>query len=654
MGSLADDFDAVQVPTQAVAAPKSLADDFDATPTTVASPIKQAPKGAQSYEGTEADVYGGIGETAARWAGGALAPVAGGWHGIYDLLSGQGAQKAAEDVQKTQNAVSQWFAPKTDTGQAIQQAEGKLLAPPKPGQWGYGGTGEFLGEQGNKVGGPVLGAAMSALPTGVALAVGARSAFAGKAELNPEALPGDVSQYAPGGSAASSLQAQLSTATTEVANGVKSQIAQAQLQFGNDWRSHVDFDALNRQLEADSLPVPGRLAGPQAAQEPTALSDFMNNRGKDPRVPQFLQWQNKNLSDNLSAIREQVGPRVVSTDMPSHGQTLMDAYQKLDAPKVEAINNAYQQMRDANGGAFPVDAPTLLQNINESLSSKLLSKQDPGGQLSELTDLARRGGMTMENYLNMRQNLGDVARTSADPSARTAASTMIDQLEKLPLDPGAPQQVKTMADTARAMARQRFQELDADPAYKAAIDGSMAPEDFVKKFVINGKSNTLPVMAQNLAGDDLARQTMGTAVIDHLRDAARLNPNYEGNFAADSFNKQLQRFAPNAESLFQKGEGQTLQTLANYAKNSTAQPRGSFVNNSGTMVATARDMATQKAKNIASGVAEAAANRIIPGLGTVGREWFRGSAQTKAAAAAQQAMDQNFQNMTQPGAGVVK
>jgi hypothetical protein len=237
----------------------------------------------------------------------------------------------------------------------------------------------------------------------------------------------------------------------------------------------------------------------------------------------------------------------------------------------------------------------------------------------------------------MRKNLGDVARTSSDPAARTAASAMIDEMEKFPLADGATQQVKTLADNARALARQRFQELDADPAYKAAIAGNMAGEDFVRKFVINGKSNALPQMAANLTGDDVARQTMGTAVLDHLREAARLDPTYRGNFAADSFARQVQRFDPLSDSIFQNGEGQTLQSLANYAKNSTAQPKGSFVNNSNTFVS--------QLGNTAAGAAEGAANVAAHGV-PVGT-WIRRGLENRAAT-------KSVERSLAPGAGVVK
>jgi hypothetical protein len=256
--------------------------------------------------------------------------------------------------------------------------------------------------------------------------------------------------------------------------------------------------------------------------------------------------------------------------------------------------------------------------------------------------------MTMENYLSMRQNLGDVARTSADPSARVAASTMIDELEKLPLQTGAGAEVKQLADTARSLAKQRFDDLKADPAYKAAIEGNVAPDDFVRKFVINGKRDDIATMAQNLSSEPVARQTMGVAVLDHLRDAARLNPNYEGNFAAASFNKQLGKFSPSAQSIFQNGEGQTLQSLGNYATNATTQPKGSFINNSNTAVVSGRDAAIEKAKSAAASGAESLVNAKVPFLGSLGRAYFGGRAKAAEEAANRAAMEENFRRSMNP------
>ncbi len=169
--------------------------------------------------------------------------------------------------------------------------------------------------------------------------------------------------------------------------------------------------------------------------------------------------------------------------------------------------------------------------------------------MSTLGRLADKGSMTFENFESLRTNLARIQRSmTADGNEKAAAGVIRDAMEQLPLSPEAAQ-LKPLADQARATARAQFQALDADPAYKAAVNETVSPDRFVNRFLINAPRDDVALMRQNLAANDRATQTMGVAALDHLRDAARLNPNYEGNFAAAGFNKGLQSLGPKLQSV---------------------------------------------------------------------------------------------------------
>jgi hypothetical protein len=70
-----------------------------------------------------------------------------------------------------------------------------------------------------------------------------------------------------------------------------------------------------------------------------------------------------------------------------------------------------------------------------------------------------------------------------------ALSIIRDALEELPLTGGAAT-LKPLADAARAAARERFQALDRDPAYKAAVNDKVAAENFVNTFVLSKGKGT--------------------------------------------------------------------------------------------------------------------------------------------------------------------
>lgn len=471
----------------------------------------------------------------------------------------------------------------------------------------------------------------------------------------PAAVPGaPVTQFAAGGADATSVMSRIASSSPELQTGVKGLIADAQSRYGDAWSDHLDFDALGRQVEADSLPIPARLTPAQASQDITAMSNDFNSRSKNPAAAQFFSDQNVNLGQNLSLIRDNVGPDVNTINPTEHGETLIQAYQDMDAPIKADIDAKYKALRDANGGQFPVDATQLYQNIQDSLGHELLTDDAPASQMKALARFAENGNMTFENYLALRRNLGNVARGAIDGNTRFAAGTMIQELENLPLQDGAAE-LRPMADAARSAAKARFDAMNNDPAYKASVYGTVEPDDFVGKFVTGNKvsRNQVAQMSQNLSSNDVARQTMGVAVLDHLRDAARLNSNFEGNFAADSFNRQVNRLAPKMNTIFQGGEGADLQTLGNVARNQTFQPRGSSFNNSNTAT-TLMGEAARQAGSIAGGAAETVGNGVFPGLGSVVKGVLGARSAAKAAAAANAQLQETFRRNTMPGAGIIK
>lgn len=387
----------------------------------------------------------------------------------------------------------------------------------------------------------------------------------------------------------------------------------------------VSPEVLARHIDADSLPVPVRLTEGQATGDVNLLSHEQNLRGRVPAIAERFNDQGRALAQNLQAIRDNVGPDVFSANHVEHGDTLMNAYRAVDDARNSTINQAYAGLRAAAGGQFPIGADTLLQDVNRRLGAQLIAEHAPPSIMNALKNFAANpGSMTFENFEAMRTNLATIQRTATDGLERRAAGEIRQAMEDLPLAPEAAK-LKPLADRARSLARERFQAIDADPAYAAVVNGTVQPDDFVRKFITAGKRDDLARMAQTLSGDEAARQTMGVAALDHLRDAARLNPHFEGNFASASFNKALQKLGPNIQSMLPPQAVEQLEQLGRVANYTTAQPRGSFVNNSNTFVAAAAD----HAKSAAEGVANVAAGGLP--VGTWVRRGLEGRATRRQA-----------------------
>ena len=196
--------------------------------------------------------------------------------------------------------------------------------------------------------------------------------------------------------------------------------------------------------------------------------------------------------------------------------------------------------------------------------------------------------------------------------------------------------MKSLADDARAAAKAQFQALDADPAYKAAVQESIPPDRFVQRY-LTGPSATrdgVAIMKQNLADNPTALQTMSVATLDHLRQSAGVDSMGNGNFSQAGYNKALQALGPRMKSLVDPNTSETLDTLGNVARYTQAQPRGSAVNNSNTFVAAAAEGA--------KGLVEHAVNAKTLGLGgTATRRFLQKRAERQA-----------VQRSLAPGAGL--
>lgn len=372
----------------------------------------------------------------------------------------------------------------------------------------------------------------------------------------------------------------------------------------------VNIPTLMRHLEADSLPKPMRLTEGMATGDIVKLSNEQNRRGKDTELAYRINELNNDLVENIGLIRDKAAPDVYGTKKIENSQGIIDAYKELDTNLNKGIDADYQALRDAAGGQFPVDAPQLLKNVQTKLKKELLSKEAPKGQFSELQRLAKENSMTFEDYLSLRRNLGDIARTNADGNTRKAASYMIEELEKLPLQKEAAA-LKPLADKARASARARFQMLEKDPAMKAAVDDAVPADKFIDKFVVNGVNKNINTMVENLGRDSPAHQHMAAGTVNWLTDKAGIVDG-KGNFSQAEYNKALKKLddVQNLNAIFNQEAASQLKTLGNVARYTQAQPRGAFVNNSNTLVGS---LAEKAGKGVSMGV-EKGLNVAVPGL----------------------------------------
>jgi hypothetical protein len=357
--------------------------------------------------------------------------------------------------------------------------------------------------------------------------------------------------------------------------------------YGSMPLDKVNTPTVLRHLEGDSLPVPVRLLQGQATGDLVQLSREQNLRGSNPEIAYRIQEQNQALVDNVPAIRERVAPDVYSPKTIDSSQSIIDSYLKLDEARNTQIRDAYKALENANGGQFPVDGATLAQNADALLHKKLKTEFLPASIRSQLDRFRSGEPMTFEQFEAMRTNLAAEIRKaerSGDGNAAISSSLVRQALEDLPMT-GETAALKPLADTARSLAKERFDALRKDPAYRAAVNDTIPADKFLEKFVINGHNKNVRTMVDTLGSGSEGHQHMAAGTINWLGDRAGIVEG-RGNFSQANYNKALKKLddVNNLQQIFTP-EGQTyLRTLGNVANYTQFQPRGSFVNNSNTLV----------------------------------------------------------------------
>jgi hypothetical protein len=349
----------------------------------------------------------------------------------------------------------------------------------------------------------------------------------------------------------------------------------------------INIDVLNRHLDADTLPIPMKLSEGMATRDAKLFSDEMNSRAKNPEYAARYNELNKQLVENIDAIKEKASPNVYGTNVVENGQSLIDSYLDIDKARLANIDTKYQALRDAAGGQFPIDGVAFAENALNSLKKNLKTEFLPDSIMRQVNAFKRGETMTFEQFEAMRTNIAAEMRKAdraGDGNAEFALGKVREALEDLPLT-GETKELKILANEARAAAKERFDTLSSDKAYKSAVNGKVAPDDFIQKFVINGKKGDIDTMVAHLGVDSQAREVMAAGIVNWLKSKAGISADGNGTFSQKGFNKALESVDPKILAIVGPEVNQQLKALGNTARNIQERPVGGYVNESNTFVA---------------------------------------------------------------------
>lgn len=390
---------------------------------------------------------------------------------------------------------------------------------------------------------------------------------------SPPQAVGGASVGAAGASAGSQARAMAANASPELQQIVE-KVA--------DRLGPQGLKTLERHVDADALPVKMSLTEGQATGNPILISNELNERGAIPGMPARLAKQNEQLIENTHRIREKAAPDVFVTNKTEAGELLVDAYKAKDGAANADIGAKYKALENANGGSLPMDGIAFVDAADALLAQKMKSRFVPKGLRKTMEDIrANNGKMTFEQFEEMRTTLANIQRSNKDGNAKQAAALIRESLENMPLTPEAAP-LKSLADTARAAARDRFKAIESDPAYAAVVNGDSSADKFIGKFVTGGDKAKVQIMRDNLAHDKTAQQAMAWGAIRELEEAAGIV--HKNIFGQANFNRQLEGLRPKMQIIFGPEVSADLDRLGRVARYVKEQPAGSYVNNSNTLV----------------------------------------------------------------------
>lgn len=299
------------------------------------------------------------------------------------------------------------------------------------------------------------------------------------------------------------------------------------------------------------------------------------------------------------------------------GQKIARGLGSIDARARGVVDDAYNAARDTAGRYVDLDHVGFVKAANDALDEGMLGHYLPAQVRNMLNDVSTGKIPLNVNTAVQMDSVLSAAQRGALPAERKALGVVRDALN------GANPANNTGADAlaafqgARKLAAERFKLHEAIPALKAAANGDVPADDFVRKFIINGDALELRGMA-NLLKEHApeAYQQARAQIGDELRRAG-FGENIAGDkpFSQERFNAKLRQMGTaRLQAFFTPEEIATMRTAGRVGAYMESPPAGSAVNysNTGSAVVNAAQSAAPgiigKAIGAARWAAKAAGN----------------------------------------------
>ena len=265
----------------------------------------------------------------------------------------------------------------------------------------------------------------------------------------------------------------------------------------------LDAAAALRKMDFDAQGIPA-LRG-QVTRDPAQYSRDMNMRGIEgvgEPITNVLTSQNQKITSDLSKFG---GP--LAREKFQAGDAMTTALSQFDEEARKTVTRAYNNARASSGKDWEIPLGGLshdVQSVVDDFGVGAEKNAIPSAVYARLQSLGVVGdGMTQRKVFNYEEADKLLKQINAHMGGGTNGS--LDRIhgavKKAILEGGGDGDPFT---PARKLASERFTTLDAVPALKAVVQGKASPDDFVDKYIINGKVKELQKLAGLMPADDMA------------------------------------------------------------------------------------------------------------------------------------------------------
>lgn len=277
----------------------------------------------------------------------------------------------------------------------------------------------------------------------------------------------------------------------------------------------LDAGAALRKMDFDAQGVPA-LRG-QITRDPLQYSRDMNLRAIDgvgEPINNLLVEQNRKIGTDLAKF----GGKAAAEPFQA-GAMFTGTLQKLDDRLSGEVSRAYKNARNSSAKDWDVPMQGLSQDVQGVIDNFGIGAEKNAIPTAIATKLKQFGiladeTMTQRKVFNYEE--ADKLLKQINAHAQGGSNASLDALrasvKKSILEGGGEGDPFT---TARKMAASRFSLLEAVPALDAVVQGKVAPDDFVSKFIVGGKVNDLKKLAEVLPSEalDEARKQISAVIL---------------------------------------------------------------------------------------------------------------------------------------------